>query len=341
MPQNKEEHREMAEKKEKLKKEDNPEKEATEMIDESGSVNKALKDEFEMASNIIASKKNIPVQEKDELIDYSNFEKNLNVNSQSYLGVKPIKIEDIVGSLGRYANFNAKFMPTTEASDRKAKGVRTMKEHNSAFPAIKVYQVSDKYFVVDGHHRVMVSKERDKDFIDAEITKIEFDFELDSNKEYTFNSNEAKKLLIRFEGETFQKKTHLWNDMLVHPIKVSEVSTYSKLYDLIMAHHKQNTMKNVYYPFLMSAQDWYRKDFLPAVESLEKENLLMNFPNRTYTDLYVWIQTHKYYLSEKAGYDVGIDVSKGDFVRKFAKGSYLSGISNTLIGYLKKMMTSE
>jgi hypothetical protein len=47
--------------------------------------------------------------------------------------------------------------------------------------------------------------------------------------------------------------------------------------------------------------------------------VLAGFPNRTYTDLYVWIQQHKYYLSQKVGYDVGFDFTAHDFFKKYKK----------------------
>ena len=57
---------------------------------------------------------------------------------------------------------------------------------------------------------------------------------------------------------------------------------------------------------------------------MEKEKILSKFPHRTYTDLYVWIQRHKYFLSQQAGHDVGFDYTAQDFAEKFQNKNLLN-----------------
>jgi hypothetical protein len=37
---------------------------------------------------------------------------------------------------------------------------------------IEAYEVGGAYFVSDGHHRVALARERETDFIDAEVTRL-------------------------------------------------------------------------------------------------------------------------------------------------------------------------
>lgn len=300
-----------------------------------GQMPKSVKDEFDMASQIMGDESK--TQDADELIDYQTFEKNLNVKSQTYVGVRAIPLRDIVGSMGRYSNFNSKFLPKNNSTRDKILSVRAMDDEAKDFPPIKAYQVADNYFIVDGHHRVMISRERNKEFIDAEITKIEFDFELNSDKEYTFNTEKAKTLLIRLEGETFQRKTRLFNDMLRYPIRLTELSSYSKLYETILEQHHYSLIENPSRPFVLSSQDWYRWDFVPTVRMIIKENALRMFPNRTYGDLYVWIQIHRAYLSEKTGSDVDLEETQEDFLKKFGKDYFFNTLTDRVGKYLSAL----
>jgi hypothetical protein len=63
--------------------------------------------------------------------------------------------------------------------------------------------------------------------------------------------------------------------------------------------------------------------FLPAIKIIMEEHILDGFAHRTYTDLYLWIQQHKYFLSQQAGHDVGFDFTKDDFIHKYRKVKFL------------------
>jgi hypothetical protein len=45
-------------------------------------------------------------------------------------------------------------------------------------PAIDVFEVGGAYFVEDGHHRVALARERGADSIDAEVTRLQTDYEI-------------------------------------------------------------------------------------------------------------------------------------------------------------------
>ena len=45
-------------------------------------------------------------------------------------------------------------------------------------PAIDVFEVGGAYFVEDGHHRVALARERGADFIDAEVTRLQTNYEI-------------------------------------------------------------------------------------------------------------------------------------------------------------------
>ena len=265
------------------------------------------------------------MEEKNVLIEFSSIEKNLENINQVNLGIKTIPIEKIVGSLGRYQDFTEGFLPAKERVSAKYESVKDLLLAGKILPPIKVYQILDRYFVIDGHHRVTVAKkELNAKDIDAEVIKILFDLKLSSDKKYTYNTQKAKEFLIRIEENIFEKKTFLRNSILKYPIKVTELTSFGKLFEEINIFKKNfNKGELAKKPVIYAAYLWYEKRFLPSVKIILDEKLLEHFPKRTSADLYLWIQLHKYYLSQKAGHDVGFDFTADDFLKKYRRSKFL------------------
>ena len=282
---------------------------------------------------------------EDQLIDFSSVEPNLGHVSEIRRGVMAIPIKKIVGSIGRYRDFNQEFLPRSKRHDAKYVSILSAVQEGVELPPVQVYQVQDKFFVIDGHHRISVAKfEQKKEFIDAEIFEVKFDFVLDPKKKYKVSTEEATSFLIGIEAEVFQRKTHLRNTILAYPLKVTELTSFSKLYEEIINFRKNYENgalagKDVIYASFI----WYENRFMPAVRTILEDDLLQRFPARTYTDLYVWVNLHKYFLSQKAGHDVGFDYTKRDFVKRFSPTHIfevlperVKDIMNVLRGFLPK-----
>ena len=285
------------------------------------------------------------MDDKNVLIEFSSIEKNLENVNQVNLGIKTIPIDKIVGSLGRYQDFTENFLPAKTRVSAKYESVKDLLLAGKILPPIKVYQILDHYFVIDGHHRVTVAKkELNAKDIDAEVISILFDLELSSDKKYSYNTERAKEFLVRLEENIFEKKAHLKNSILKYPIKVTELTSYGKFYEEINIFKKKyNKGELAKKPIIYASLLWYEKRFLPSVEIILEEKILDHFPKRTYADLYLWIQLHKYYLSQKAGHDVGFDFTADDFLKKYRRSKFFDlfpervldivrGIKNGIIG---------
>jgi hypothetical protein len=89
-----------------------------------------------------------------------------------YLGLKIIDIDKIVGSEGRYRDFDRAFYPRrTYTRDR---WISIDKAHNeqAPLPPVDLFKVGEVYFVRDGNHRISVARAEGQDFIDAYVTEI-------------------------------------------------------------------------------------------------------------------------------------------------------------------------
>ncbi len=253
------------------------------------------------------------------LADFSTIEKNLPTYTLKNKGIIAIPIDKIIGSLGRYLDFSETLLPKRSDGSSRYEHIKNLMEKGVNLAPIQVYQILDSYFIIDGHHRVSVAKNEFKaKYIDADVMEVKFDFELSKDKNYIFDSESTKKFLIKLEENAFEKETLLNNDILIYPIKVTELKSYAILNQEILDFKQNfNDGELLEKSIMFVSYKWYAERFLPAVKLIKQEKILSKFSKRTYTDLYVWIQKHKYFLSQQAGHDVGFDFTAHDFMEKY------------------------
>jgi hypothetical protein len=83
-----------------------------------------------------------------------------------------------VGSVDRSADFGRDFRPRRGLSRSRLASLRSA-IRDGAMPAISVFEVGGAYFVEDGHHRVALARERRAEYIDAEVTRLQTNYEVD------------------------------------------------------------------------------------------------------------------------------------------------------------------
>ena len=255
------------------------------------------------------------------MVAFGTIEKNIQKYKLKDRGIEAIATDKIVGSLGRYNDFSENLLPHRGDMGLRYESIKKGMLNGIIFPPIKVYQVLDNYFIIDGNHRVMAAKNVfNAKYIDAEVLEVDFDFEISPKKTYTYSTDSAKSFLIKMEEHFFLLKTCLSNSVLKYSLKVTELVSFGKLYEEI-ENYRNSYNKGQFQklPIIFASYHWYEHRFLPAVAIINEEDVLSGFPRRTYTDLYVWIQQHKYYLSQKVGYDVGFDFTAHDFFKKYKK----------------------
>jgi len=104
-----------------------------------------------------------------KLLSFDEIKKKLHVGPSVHRGTKSVKLEQIVGSLNRYHEFDRAFRPYRSISPTRWKDVNRAFYEGVNLPAIILYKVGGAYFVVDGHHRVSVARKQKQIYIDAEI----------------------------------------------------------------------------------------------------------------------------------------------------------------------------
>lgn len=88
-------------------------------------------------------------------------------------GYQTICIQRIVGSVSRSHDFDWRFYPLHDRMRERWQRIAQLFMHGCVLPPIEVYQVGDRYYVIDGNHRVSVMRQMGGTYIDAHVIQIE------------------------------------------------------------------------------------------------------------------------------------------------------------------------
>jgi hypothetical protein len=86
------------------------------------------------------------------------------------LGRRVVAVEKIVGSVGRFRDFDRTFLPTRGSLETKWKRVDRAYHRGQDLPPVALFKVGDAFFVEDGNHRVSVARYQGVEWIEAEVT---------------------------------------------------------------------------------------------------------------------------------------------------------------------------
>ena len=88
--------------------------------------------------------------------------------TRTLLGLKTIRVDQIVGSLNRNGDFDHQFRPLKKHALNRWVNAYISQERDGWSP-ITVHKVGEQYFVEDGHHRVSVARMIGMGFMDAKV----------------------------------------------------------------------------------------------------------------------------------------------------------------------------
>jgi len=270
----------------------------------------------------------------NELLSLEEVRARLNVRGQHYLGHQTVPLDHIVGSEGRYSDFDRHFAPRHDATKYRWMSVDRAHHEAIALPAIELYKLGDIFFVKDGHHRVSVARIQGQMEIDAVVTELVVDVPL-------ARTLSMRDLLLKEEYSDFLGWTDLASLRPQQRIEFSEPGGYLALVTHVNAHrYFMSLEREVEAEREEAVGDWYDSVYMPVVEVLRQTNALRAFPKRTEADLYRWIMDHRWYLRERnGGADPGPLVATEDYVRQFGRKS-LTDLTESLMRGLREAVAS-
>lgn len=245
------------------------------------------------------------------LLAFEEVRKRLRIRGQRDLGHRTVAVNQIIGSEGRYGDFDRRFMPLHNTNSTRWRSIDRALLQAVDLPPVELYKIGDIYFVKDGNHRISVARDRGQEYIDAYVTEYQVDVPLDPSL-----SDQA--LLLKEEYSDFLEWTGLHDLRPDERIEFSESGGYLDLIRHINGHrYYLGLERGAAVPLDEAVASWYDNVYMPIIEVIRREKVLDAFPGRSEADLYRWIMDHRWYLRERFGSDPGPEASARDYVQTF------------------------
>jgi len=238
----------------------------------------------------------------EEIKSFKESQKNEDAFDTVDRGNRAVPVKQIVGSVGRYYDFDSKFRLKQHVPLDRLQNIRKAMQEGKPLPRVKLYKIKDEYYVLDGNHRISAAKEFGYQNIDADIV------------EFIPSKDTLENILYREKSE-FSDKTGL-----PYSIELTEVRQYAHLIKQILNH--QDFLKQITggsFSFESAAVDWYKTIYCPLIAIIENAHLIESFPNRTAADLYTYVTFHQWERRAVRKYDSGIDQLISENMEGFRK----------------------
>ena len=250
------------------------------------------------------------------LLSYEDVRRKLhaNVNAANKQGLRDIPLDAIIGSVGRYADFNRDFLPQREGIQDRWARVMAKAAGPTGLPPIDVYKIGDAYFVLDGNHRVSVARQLGATHIQANVTEIKTDVPLTPD-------TSPDDLILKAEYADFLEKTHIHQLRPGSDLTLTVPGGYRILLEHIAVHRYfmgQEAGHEI--PYEQAVTSWYDNVYLPVVNVIRERGILRHFPGRTEADLYIWMAKHRDQLRESLGWEMDLETTADDLVERYAAG---------------------
>lgn len=106
------------------------------------------------------------------LLSFDEVKGSLGAFNHVCLGMRVVLVKKIVGSVNRYGDFDRAFLPARANLESRWKRIDRAYRRREELPPVSLYKIGEKYFVVDGNHRVSVARYQGTEMIDAEVIEI-------------------------------------------------------------------------------------------------------------------------------------------------------------------------
>jgi len=242
------------------------------------------------------------------LLSYDEVKEKLRIGGPIYMGVQTVPIEKIAGSLNRYHQFDRAFMPLEDQLAQRWQNIDRAFYQEVNLPPVVLYKIGEVYFVVDGHHRVSVAREQGQVFIDAEVREC-------TSKVNITPDLKLEDLEILGEKVNFLDRTNIDQIRPKARFRVTIPGGFFRMLEHIAVHR--------YFMGLDLQRDvgdeeavahWHDTVYQPIARVIRRSGILKEFPEKTETDLYIWVLDRQRYLSQEGHRLVKPGKAASDFV---------------------------
>lgn len=268
-----------------------------------------------------------------DLLPFEEVRKIIKASGEEQHGLQTIPLDSIVGSVGRYKDFTRDFLPRRDTIAGRWVRVKAAIRNSGQLRPIQVYQIGKVYFVLDGNHRVSVARERGSSEILAYVTEIRTKVDITPDID-------LDHLILKAEFTDFLEKTGLSKTCPQRDLTITAPGQYQILEGQIeLLRQQQEKKKNHPIPFEEAALLWCQDVYAPVAKVIRERGVLRDFPNRTETDLYVWILKHQEKLQQDLGWRLEPTVVATDIAEQH--GSSPPHVISRILGKIRANLVPE
>src|SRR6266542_3618342 len=99
------------------------------------------------------------LRHSSNMISLEDVRARINVRGQRSLGHQTVALDHIIGSEGRYSDFDRRFLPRSDKLKQRWSSIDSAMIESIALPPVELFKIGDIYFVRDGNHRVSVARQ--------------------------------------------------------------------------------------------------------------------------------------------------------------------------------------
>jgi hypothetical protein len=229
-----------------------------------------------------------------ELLPLDEATERLRPFSRRHLGLQAIPVRQIVGTDSRGADFDRDFLPRRPEIGPRWRGVEEAFPEGG-FPPIAVYKLGDAYFLIDGHHRVAIARQRRMETIDAEVTELTARWHLPADADLVeLIHAEQERIFMDDSGlGAARPDAHI---RFCKPVGYLELIENVQIhgYHLMMQAGRQLSREEI-------AGNWYDEVYLPSVEAIRAEGLQELHPGQTDADFFLCVYYRRRELYPEVG----------------------------------------
>ncbi len=268
--------------------------------------------------------------EEASLISFSDLKKVLKPNNETYKGMQTVPINLIVGSEGRYKDFDNQFFPKNIHLKERWESIDRAHLQNITLPPVTLYELGGLYFVRDGNHRISVAKARGIEFIDAEVISLKSEIKLKPGKSMKY----LLAQIINYEKKVFYSETNFGDITDYWCLDFTTVGQYDVIYNHILTHkYYINLNQKDEISMTDAILSWFKNVYMPVVQVIKKTKMMRKFKKRTVSDLYVWMIKYWDELKKKFGENYPINQ-----MAYYFKKTYGIGFFHKIVNQVKKII---
>jgi hypothetical protein len=246
-----------------------------------------------------------------DLLPFEEVCNKLQLRNVRELGLRDVPLDYIVGSVGRYHDFNRAFFPRRDDLKERWRRIDRLMSAGHGYPPIELYQVGGVYFVRDGNHRVSVARQNHMPTIQAYVWEYETPLALEAD-------TDIDDLLCRAAHAAFMERTHVDRLCPDLDIRLTQPDGYAELLAEIEAY--QGILSQIdeqEIPFEEAVVLWGEMRYVPIVDIVRGRAVLQEFPGRTETDLYLWLCRNQQELEGHYGEQVLMEEAADDLAQRY------------------------